>query len=74
MVSKNDKVRGFIVEAFLGLGNDDSDLAIFHSQVYSLGQIILQRDKELFDEIIRTFASKPSLEKIKVKLNRSRRQ
>jgi len=74
MTSKNNKGREFIIEAFLGLNNDDAEiLAIFHNKLYELGQIIRQRDEELFNEIIRTFASGPSNEKIKIKLNRQRR-
>jgi len=74
MTRVNARGREYIVSAFLGLGNDDAEiLAIFHDKLYELGQIIKQRDPELFDEIIRTFVSAPSMEKIKVKLNRSRR-
>ena len=74
MVNKSYKVRSFIVKAFLGLSQDDADiLAIFHDVLYSLGDIIKQRDPELYDEIIRTFADTLSTEKIKIEINRARR-
>lgn len=70
----NHKVREVIVNAFLGLPNKDAEiLAIFHDKLYDLGQIIKQRDSELFEEIIRNYTDDMSREKIKIKTNRARR-
>jgi len=74
MTRQNHRVRGFIAESFLGLSQDDSDLlAIFHDQVYQIGQIIKQRDESLFEEILRIYTNPTSLEKLKLKVNKSRR-
>ena len=74
MVSKNQKVRSFIVRSFLGLSDDNAELlALLHDDLYELGNIIKQQDEEMFDLIIRTFADTLSTEKIKVELNRTRR-
>ena len=71
---KNQHVRKFILNAFLGLPNDDAELlAIFQDKLYELIQIIRQRSPELYDEIIRHYTDTTSSEKLKIELNRARR-
>jgi len=75
MTVKNKKCRTFIVKAFLRIDQDDPEiLAIYQDQLYALGQIIKQRDPELFKEIIRTWTSIWSVQKIKVEINRQTRK
>ena len=75
MTRDNKKVRNFIVKAFLRIDQTDPEiLAIFQDKLFALGNLIKQRDPELFDEIIRTYTNSYSSEKIKVEMNRSRRQ
>lgn len=75
MTSKNEKGRKYIVESLLGIADDGPEvLAIYHEQLYQLGQIIKQREPLLFDEITRTFANETAMAQIKVKLNRQRRK
>jgi len=75
MTRDNKKVRNFIVKSLLRINQNEPDiLASFQNQLYDLGQMIKQRDEELFDEIIRTWTDEYSGEKIKVELNRNRRQ
>ena len=75
MVSKNTKIRNFIVKAFLRIEQDDPEiLAIFQDQLFALGNLIKQRDEELFSEIIRTWTSEWTAQKIKVEINRQRRK
>jgi len=60
--------------ALLNLPNDNLELlGIFKDKLYQLGQIIKQRDPDLYDEIIRIYTDTCSSEKIKIELNRARR-
>jgi len=75
MTAKNRKVRNFIVKAFLRIDQDDPEiLNIFQDQLFALGNLIKQRDEELFNEIIRTWTSEWTAQKIKVEINRQRRK
>jgi len=74
MVTKNAKTRTFIIKAFLRIDQDDPEiLSMFQDQLFALGNLIKQRDEELFNEIIRTWTSEYSSQKIKVEINRARR-
>ena len=74
MVTKNAKIRSFIIQAFLRINQNESEvLSMFQDQLFALGNLIKQRDEELFDEIIRTWTSEWSTQKIKVELNRAKR-
>ena len=46
---------------------------VFNDKLYSMGDLIKQRDPELFEEIIRTMNDQISLKKIKVEINRAKR-
>jgi len=75
MTLKNRKVRNFIVKAFLRIDQDDPEiLAIFQDQLFALGGLIKSRDENLFDEIIRTWTSEWTSQKIKVEINRQGRK
>jgi len=64
-----------MLNALLNLGNDAPEvLAIFNDKLYSMGDLIKQRDPELFEEIIRTMNDQISLKKIKVEINRQGRK
>jgi len=74
MAVKNAKIRTFIIKAFLRINQDDPEiLAVFQNQLYDLGQIILQRQPDLYEEIIKLYTNESSSEKIKVELNRAKR-
>lgn len=75
MVVKNAKIRTFIVKAFLRIDQDDPEiLASFQNQLFALGDLIKQRDEEMFNEIIRTWTSEWTAQKIKVEINRQGRK
>jgi len=75
MHNQNKKIRTFIVKAFLRIDQNDPDiLASFQDQLYALGNLIKQRDEELYNEIIRTWTSEWTSQKIKIEMNRTRRQ
>jgi len=75
MSIKNRKVRNFIVKAFLRIDQDDPEiLNIYQDQLFALGGLIKQRSPEIFDEIIRTWTSDWTAQKIKVEINRQRRK
>jgi len=75
MTVKNRKCRTFIVKAFLRIDQDDPEiLAIFQDQLFALGNLIKQRDEELFNEIIRTWTSEWTAQKIMVEVNRQGRK
>jgi len=72
--NQNKKIRTFIVKAFLRIGQNDPEiLASFQDQLFALGNLIKQRDEELYNEIIRTWTSNFSSQKIKVEINRAKR-
>ena len=72
--TQNYNIRKFMLNAFSGLGSSDAEiLAIFHDKLYELGQIIKQRDEELFNEIIRHYSSEEMDRRLKVELNKARR-
>jgi len=74
LTKQNLIVKQFMLNALLNLGNDAPEvLAIFNDKLYGLGDLIKQRDPELFDEIIRTISDQVTLKKIKIQMNRSRR-
>lgn len=75
MYNQNKKIRTFIVKAFLRIDQNDPEiLASFQDQLFALGNLIKERDTELFDEIIRTWTSEWTAQKIKVEINRQRRK
>ena len=75
MTRQNIKVKDFITNALLGINQNDPEiLAIFQNKIYDLGQIIKQRDLDLYNEIIRLYTNPYVSQKIKIKLNRQRRK
>lgn len=63
------------MRAMLRINQDEADiLSVFQNQLYDLGQIIRQRDEELFEEIVRIWTDEYSNRKIKIELNRQRRK
>jgi len=75
MLRDNQKVRTFIVKSFLRINQKDPEiLSIYQNQLYDLGQIIKQRNEDLFNEIINNWTSEWSVQKIKVEINRQRRK
>ena len=68
------KIRTFIIKAFLRINQNDPEvLAIYQDKLYELGDIIKQKDQELFDFIIRNWTDEYSSQKIKVEINRAMR-
>ena len=74
MTNQNKVVRDFIVKSFLRINQNEPEiLAIYQEKLYELGDIIRQKDEELFNFIIRNWTDEYASEKMKIEINRAKR-